>query len=207
MDRLSSLTILVLVNGPILIVFSFFCLLRYNFMRKDWACRVPSRCRSPWREGPWSDCSEQLESRLSPQGIWWSSTWCLYSLASIPNCTKRGIQAGRTWGMRIPRSYSSRWPTVDSPYWTYIALLHQWKRDSVLISGEWQDILIGTRLLGQELVAGKRNDSESAALVLFVEEFEILVLGRESTMGCCVHDEQHVALVFWKGTWMSRDTT
>ena len=108
--------------------------------------------------------------------------------------------------MRIPRSYSSRWPTLDSPYWTYVALLHQWKSDSVLISDEWQDILIGTRLLGQELVAGKRNDSESAALVLLVEEFEILVLRRESTMGCCVHDEQHVALVFWKGAWMSRDT-
>lgn len=87
----------------------------------------------------------------------------------------------------------------------YVALLHQWKGDSVLVSGERQDIFIGAGFLGQELVTGECDDCESATLVLLVEELELLVLGRESTVGCCIYDKQYISFVFRKGARVSRD--
>ena len=75
-----------------------------------------------------------------------------------------------------------------------------------MVSGERQDVFIRTGFLGQELVAGECNDDKSATFVLLVEEFEILVLGRESAMGRCVDNEHYISLVFRKGTRMSGDT-
>ena len=46
-----------------------------------------------------------------------------------------------------------------------------------------------------ELVAGERQDFQAAPLVLGIEVLQALILRGETAFACCIHDEQHFALV------------
>ena len=78
---------------------------------------------------------------------------------------------------------------MDPSTISYVTLLHHRKCDSILVSGERQDILVRSGFLGEELVTGKCDDYEPTTFVLFIKTLQFLVLRRESAMGRRIDDE------------------
>ena len=79
------------------------------------------------------------------------------------------------------------------------------KRDAVAVSSELQDLRVGSRFLGPELVARKREDSQSPVPVGFVQSLQLTELRREASPTCGVDDEQHIAAKFAELPALARD--
>ena len=52
------------------------------------------------------------------------------------------------------------------------------------------DLLIGSRRLTRELIAGNIKDLQTLIVELLVDFLEILILRRKPASGCCI-DDQH----------------
>ena len=70
---------------------------------------------------------------------------------------------------------------------------------------ELLDLLVGSGFLAAEIVGGKAEDVETTMFIGAVELFKAFVLGRKTTLGGGVDDEQDVALEGFQGGGLAGD--
>ena len=64
---------------------------------------------------------------------------------------------------------------------------------------ELMDALVSAGSLLSELVAGEVENLEALAVILLIEFLQLVVLWGESTLGCCIDNQQHLVGVFLQG--------
>jgi hypothetical protein len=79
------------------------------------------------------------------------------------------------------------------------------KIDVVLRLGEFQDLGVGSGLLGAELVARKGENREALGPVIFVECTQTCVLGGEASLGCDVDHQTDLILEARQRDRVARD--
>ena len=77
----------------------------------------------------------------------------------------------------------------------HIGLGHKGEGDAMVQAAEFLDLLIGAGLLAGELVAGEANHHQAFVFVLLVQGLQAVVLRGETTFGCGVHNQEHLAFV------------
>ena len=74
-----------------------------------------------------------------------------------------------------------------------------WEGDPIASGAERVDLLIAAGGLVRKLVAGEIQDFQAVLLMQLVKVLELIILGRETAAGGCVHDQQHLAIVIRQG--------
>lgn len=111
------------------------------------------------------------------------------------------LHAQQTRLLRLqPLKQRTRLVTID------IRLTHDRERHAIVNLAEGLDIIVGTGLLGAELVAWEPKDLEVVAVLgfeVFVELLETFILWGETALGGGVDDEGHFALKVGEGNWLA----
>ena len=81
----------------------------------------------------------------------------------------------------------------------HIAFGKDRERHSIIKPAELLDLLIGSRFLSGELIAGEPQDFQPLPPVLAVEFLEFLELGRKAALAGRIHKYQDISLVICQG--------
>ena len=103
----------------------------------------------------------------------------------------------RMLGVEAGKACLALQPLVDgmSTVAIDLNLRHKGEGDTMVQTAELLYLLVSTRLLMTELVAGEAYDDKSLVLILLVERLEAVVLRGEAALAGGVDDEQRLALV------------
>ena len=63
---------------------------------------------------------------------------------------------------------------------------------------ELMDRLVGAGSLLAKLVAGEIENLETLAVIVFIKFFQLVVLGRETALGSCIDNQQHLVGILFQ---------
>ncbi len=87
-----------------------------------------------------------------------------------------------------------------------IDLAEHWEADAVGQRAKRFDVLICSRLLSAELVAGESKDDKPLVSVFLIQIFQVLVLAGEAALRSDIDNQKYFSLVFSEACWLVIDS-